>query len=72
MAVVKIEPTKEHPVPYDTSDEKVETFLDEMAVAGNTAELQVELGASLEVTEADAARQKELLEAVTNGNCQLR
>tara|TARA_R110000823_G_C15763285_1_gene483196 strand:- start:127 stop:795 length:669 start_codon:yes stop_codon:yes gene_type:complete len=65
MAVVKIEPTKEHPVPYDTSDEKVETFLDEMAVAGNTAELQVELGASLEVTEADAARQKELLEAVT-------
>ena len=65
MAVVKIEPTKEHPVPYDTSDEKAETFLDEMAVAGNTAELQVELGACLEFTEADTVRQKELLEAVT-------
>jgi len=64
MAVVKIEPTKEHPVPYDTSDEKTATLLDEMTVAGNTAELQVEMGAPLEVTEEDAAREKELLEAV--------
>jgi len=64
MAVVNIEPTKEHPVPYDTSDQTTETLLDEMAVAGNTAELQVEMGAPLEVTEEDAQREKELLEAV--------
>ena len=51
-------------MPYDLSEEKTKTLLEEMAVAGNTAELQVELGAALDVSEADAAREKELLEAV--------
>lgn len=64
MTVVKIEPTKEHPVPYDTTAEKTETLLEEMAVAGNTAELQVELGAPLDLSEKDAAKEKELLAAV--------
>ena len=64
MTVVKIEPTKDHPVPYDTTAEKTETLLDEMAVAGNTAELQVELGAPLDLSEKDAAKEKELLAAV--------
>ena len=66
MAVVQVEPTSDHPVPYDLSEEKPATLIDEIAVAGNTAELQVEMGAPLEVTEADAAREKELLEAVAN------
>jgi len=64
MPVVNIEPTKEHPVPYDTSDQKTDTLRDEIEVAGNTAELQVEMGAPLEVTEEDAQREKELLQAV--------
>lgn len=64
MSVVQVEPTKDHPVPYDLSEEKPTTLLDEMAVAGNTAELQVELGATLDISEGDAAREKELLEAV--------
>jgi hypothetical protein len=64
MPTVKVEPTTEHKVPYDLSEEKTKTLLEEMAVAGNTAELQVELGAALDVSEADAAREKELLEAV--------
>lgn len=64
MPTVKVEPTTEHKVPYDLSEEKPKTLLEEMAVAGNTAELQVELGAALDVSEADAAREKELLEAV--------
>ena len=66
MPVVQVEPTKSHPVPYDLSEEKPATLTDEIAVAGNTAELQVEMGAPLEVSEADAAREKELLEAVAN------
>lgn len=66
MAVVQVEPTSDHPVPYDLSEEKPATLTDEIAVAGNTAELQVEMGAPLEVSEADAAREKELLEAVAN------
>jgi hypothetical protein len=64
MPIVYIEPTDEHPVPYDTSPEVSPTFLEEMAVAGATAELQVDLGVSLELDPADAARQESLLKAV--------
>jgi len=64
MPIVQIEPTDEHPVPYDTSPEVSPNFLEEMAVAGATAELQVDLGASLELDPADAARQESLLKAV--------
>ena len=64
MPTTKIEPTKDKPVPYDTSDDVVPTLLEELAVAGNTAELKVELGAPLEISEADAEREKRLLEAV--------
>jgi exopolyphosphatase/pppGpp-phosphohydrolase len=61
---VKITPTKNLKIPFDTSDEKPNTFLEELAVAGNTAELQHELGAILEVDEATAEKEKNLLEQV--------
>ena len=64
MTVVNIEPTKEHPVPYDTTEEKPKTLLEDMAVSGNTAELQVALGAELEVSEGDMEHERELIEAV--------
>lgn len=63
MPIVNIEPTDEYAVPYDDSDEEAESFMDEVAVLGNTAEMQVELGAPLEITEEDADREKQLLEA---------
>ncbi len=63
MPVIKVEPTKEHPVPYDTSDDKAETYADEVAVAGNTAELQMSMGAPLEISEDDLGATKALLEA---------
>jgi len=66
MSEVLIEPTKDHPVPYDLAEEKPATLLDEMAVAGNTAELQESLGAEFDVTEGDTQREKELLDAVAN------
>jgi len=66
MPVVKVEPTKEHSVPYDTTAQKTATLLDEIAVAGNTAELLVDLGAPLNVSEKDAAKEKELLNAVAS------
>lgn len=65
MPTVNIEPTDDHPIPYDTTDQKPETYIEELAVAGNTAELQVALGAPLEVSEEDAEREKALIEAVT-------
>ena len=66
MSEVLIEPTKDHPVPYDLAEEKPATLLDEIAVAGNTAELQQSLGADFDVTEGDTQREKELLDAVAN------
>jgi len=64
MSVVKIEPTKEHPVPYDTSEEQTSNLLDEMAVAANTIELQMGLGAELDVSGGDHEREKALLRSV--------
>jgi hypothetical protein len=49
MPVIKIEPTRDHKVPYSLDDETPKTLLDEIAVAGSTAELQVEMGAPLEL-----------------------
>lgn len=46
-SVVEIEPTREHRLPYDVSDDSTGSFLEEMAVAGNTAEVQQALGAAL-------------------------
>lgn len=45
--VVEIEPTAEHRVPYDIKDDATGSFLEEMAVAGNTAEAQKVLGAAI-------------------------
>jgi len=61
MPVVNIEPTADYPLPYDESDQTVNSFLDEVTVAANTAELQVALGAPLEVNEATANREQALL-----------
>ena len=62
MPTVHIEPTSDHPVPFSTDDEVAPTFIEEVAVAGNTAELQVELGAPLEVDEKTAAQEQNLIE----------
>ena len=67
MPVVKVEPTDEHPVPYSTQDEKPKTLLEEIAVAGNTAELLVDLGAPLEVDENIKKQVKKLDEVVKKG-----
>lgn len=63
MPVIKVEPTDEHPVPFMDQDESCDSFIDQVAVLANTAELQVALGAPLEVTEDTAEREKQLLEA---------
>lgn len=62
VKAVKVTPTDEHPVPYDDADQTVHTFEDELAVAGNTAELLEQLGAPIEVDEKTLHREKELIE----------
>jgi len=64
MPVVNVEPSRDHPVPYSTDDEYAPTLLEKLAVAGNTAELQVALGAPLEISSEDLTKTKSLLEEV--------
>jgi hypothetical protein len=64
MPVIKVEPTKAHPVPYDTAEMKPSTLLEEIAIAGNTAELLVEMGAPLELDENTAKEAKKLADVV--------
>ncbi len=51
-------------MPFDVTDDKIGSFKDEMAVAGATAELLVDLGAPIDVSPEDAEREKRLIEAV--------
>ena len=69
MPVVNIEPTTQHPLPFDTEDEVASTFAEEVAIAANTVEMQFALGASLDVDEATAGQEKTLInQALKNRN----
>jgi hypothetical protein len=62
MPIIKVEPTRAHKVPYSLDDEKPNTLIDEIEVAGCTAELQVEMGAPLELPDkADQEKLKNLI-----------
>ena len=64
MSRVKIEPTKDHPVPFSTEPDQLDTFMDEVMVAANTAELLESLGAPLEVDLSTLQQEKSLIDAV--------
>ena len=61
--MIKVEPTTEFPLPYDTSDEKPKTFHDELAIAANTADILQELGATIDLSPEDLDKVKELTES---------
>ena len=61
--MINIEPTKDHPVPYSTDEEKPATFKDELTVTANTVDLLSELGASVEATKEEAEQTKRLVKA---------
>ena len=64
MPSVKLEPTKEHPVPYDTAPEKPATVLEEMVVAANTVNLQRALGVELGIDASNMEQEKALIKEV--------
>lgn len=67
MPTVKIEATDEYPVPYDTSDEELDTFEDRLASMANTAELLEELGAPVEATRGSLSEEAALIDkAIAN------
>ena len=61
-----ITPTGEYPIPYDTSDERTGSWLEELALAGNTAKLQEALGALPDMSPIDASAHATLLKEVVS------
>ena len=64
MTVVKIEPTKDHPVPFSTDDETPATFVEELMVAASTADLLSQLGSVIETDKRTAHEEKVLIDRV--------
>lgn len=64
MPVVKVTPSEDHSVPFDVEPDEPVNFMEEVAVAANTAEMLEELGAPLEIDPVTLDREKALIEAV--------
>ena len=53
---IKIEPTKEHKIPYDIQDDETETYIDELKVVANTQDLIEQLIGPPELSIEDAKK----------------
>jgi hypothetical protein len=60
--MIKVEPTKDHPVPYIAEDDETKTFTDELAVTANTLNLLEELGGGPDIDPETARAEKSLVE----------
>lgn len=56
-----IQPSADHPIPFDLTDQEPATHNDSVAVAVNTVDLIEELGGSLDYADNDLAKAKSLL-----------
>lgn len=54
--MIPVEPTAEHPMPFDLSDEEPKTHKDALATAVNTADLIGELGGGLDFNNEDLSK----------------
>lgn len=63
--MIKIEPTSEHPIPFDTSDQSPKTQKDSIAIAANTADLIEQLGGGIDFNEKDG---KQVVDLVTKAS----
>ena len=62
MPVVKVEPTDEYPIPFDTSDEELDNFADQLASIASTADMLEELGAPIEATKGSLTEEAALID----------
>jgi len=71
---ILLEPSEEHPIPYDLSDEEPKTKLDDLKITASTADLLDELGADDSINlpelddEKDETALKKLLKQAASGN----
>ena len=70
--MIKIDPTDDHPVPYNTAPEELSTFQDEVVVAANTAEILEKLGSPIEIDTADIDKTVELFKSRKKTTTELR
>ncbi len=59
--MIPIEPTADHKVPFDLSEQQPATQPDAIAIAANTADMIESLGGSIDFSEADFFQAKDLL-----------
>ena len=62
MASIKITPDKNKKRPYSVADTQTKTFVEELQVAADTAEMLESLGAPIELSPGDEIRQTRLIE----------
>ncbi|MFZ9585595.1 MAG: hypothetical protein ACO280_11665, partial [Pseudohongiellaceae bacterium] len=60
-AMIPVEPTAEHSIPFDLTDEQPKTHADAVAVAVNTADLIGQLGGSIDFDNEDLHKAKALI-----------
>lgn len=66
--MIPVEPTAEHPVPFDLSDEEPKTYKDAVAVAVNTVDLLGELGGDINFSDNDLHKAAELVTGTNKPN----
>ena len=63
--MIQLQPTSEHPLPFDISDEQPKTHADSIAAAVNTADFINQLGGSIDFNAADLEKAKNLVTGET-------
>ena len=66
--MIPLEPTSEHPVPFDLSNEQPKTHADSVAVAVNTVDLLNSLGASIDFNNEDLHKAADLITGASKPN----
>lgn len=64
MPEILVEPSREYPPPYDTRGDKPSSLIEELEVAGKTAETLVQMGAALELDPEEREKHANLLKEV--------
>lgn len=66
--MIHVEPTAEHPIPFDMTDEQPKTHSDGVAVAINTVEMLEQLGGSIDFNDKDLHKAKALITGAQKPN----
>jgi len=66
--MIPVEPTADHPVPFDMTDEEPKTHKDAVSLAANTVDLIEELGGNIDFNNEDLAKAQKLITGTDKPN----